>query len=538
MAEIPFRAAGTFAGPSYVEREADRLLLNAIKQNKRYPYIVAPRQSGKSSLLLHAINSLDPVRYRSAFADLSTFNITDYDNFWQSLLDEIATSANLYKTALNTRRPENTFLRWLDEIPERLIVFIDEIDALLGAPFREQFFSKLRSLFNKRAEQPKFDRLLIVLSGVAHPTQLIKDNLRSPFNVGIAIKVDDLTLERAKILVSHLGASGSKIAEGVAESLHSATGGSVYLSQLLLERLWIIGKEHGIILNTDVDAAVDAVVEGSRGEIHFLNIHQLLISNVHLLAAFGELFAGRAIDESRAQDLRLVGISDGIEPFQNPIYLRVFGLDGPLDVVRLIPRSGLKRSSAASIAREQAFHVSSPLELNTLGVHEGNGRWDGMESGSPVISIARLPIPDSRAVGRNDEIAWLDACWAEGANVATIIAFGGVGKSALVWDWLRGMQRDDWRGAERVYGWSFYSQGTTDRRASSDEFISTALRWFGNAEPNMLSPWDKGELLAQLIRKRRTLLVLDGLEPLQWGSGQEEGRIKDPALATLLKELG
>ena len=52
------------------------------------------------------------------------------------------------------------------------------------------------------------------------------------------------------------------------------------------------------------------------------------------------------------------------------------------------------------------------------------------------------------------------------------------------------------------------------------------------------SPWDKGERLAELIRQSRTLLVLDGLEPLQNPPPVETGRLKDPALSTLLRELG
>src|SRR5262249_38439170 len=82
------------------------------------------------------------------------------------------------------------------------------------------------------------------------------------------------------------------------------------------------------------------------------------------------------------------------------------------------------------------------------------------------------------------------------------------------------------------------SQGGTERASAGDEFISAALRWFGDADPNAGSPWDKGERLAALVRKQRALLVLDGVEPLQWGPGPQEGSIKDPALATLVRELG
>jgi hypothetical protein len=49
--------------------------------------------------------------------------------------------------------------------------------------------------------------------------------------------------------------------------------------------------------------------------------------------------------------------------------------------------------------------------------------------------------------------------------------------------------------------------------------------------------WEKGERLARLIAQRRTLLVLDGLEPLQHPPGTQEGRLRDPALQALLRQL-
>jgi hypothetical protein len=49
--------------------------------------------------------------------------------------------------------------------------------------------------------------------------------------------------------------------------------------------------------------------------------------------------------------------------------------------------------------------------------------------------------------------------------------------------------------------------------------------------------WEKGERLAKLIAHRRTLLVLDGLEPLQNPPGPQEGRLHEPSLQALLREL-
>ena len=58
----------------------------------------------------------------------------------------------------------------------------------------------------------------------------------------------------------------------------------------------------------------------------------------------------------------------------------------------------------------------------------------------PRGSPSRASRPTGRELfGRDAELAWLDACWQEGVRVASIVAFGGVGKSALVNAWLARM---------------------------------------------------------------------------------------------------
>jgi tetratricopeptide (TPR) repeat protein len=155
------------------------------------------------------------------------------------------------------------------------------------------------------------------------------------------------------------------------------------------------------------------------------------------------------------------------------------------------------------------------------------------------ISLAHLPSTSSDLFGREKELALLDKSWSDSrTNVMTLVAWGGVGKSALVNKWLTQMARDNYRGAERVYGWSFYSQGAAEgRQVSADQFIASALAWFGDPDPNLGTPWDKGERLAELVKQSRALLILDGLEPLQNPPPVETGRIKDPALVAFLREL-
>jgi len=154
------------------------------------------------------------------------------------------------------------------------------------------------------------------------------------------------------------------------------------------------------------------------------------------------------------------------------------------------------------------------------------------------ISLARLPVTGSEIFGREGDITFLDRAWAKkDVNVVTIVAWAGVGKSTLVNHWLRRMAVRHYRFAELVFGWSFYRQGSTGGTSSADEFLDAALSWFGDPDPRLGTAWEKGERLAKLIAHRRTLLVLDGLEPLQNPPGPLEGRVREPSLQALLREL-
>ena len=158
--------------------------------------------------------------------------------------------------------------------------------------------------------------------------------------------------------------------------------------------------------------------------------------------------------------------------------------------------------------------------------------------GPEKISIARLPVIGSDILGREEDIAFLDAAWAnEGVNVVIIVAQAGVGKSTLVNHWLREMAAERYHSAQLVFGWSFYRQGSSGDTSSEDEFLDVALAWFGDPDPRIGTAWEKGERLGKLVARRRTLLILDGLEPLQNPPGPQEGRIREPSLQALLREL-
>lgn len=156
---------------------------------------------------------------------------------------------------------------------------------------------------------------------------------------------------------------------------------------------------------------------------------------------------------------------------------------------------------------------------------------------SGKFDLSRLPTTDSALFGREDELALIDRAWQEsGTNVLVLTAMGGAGKTALMQKWI---DDEHWRGADAVYTWSFYSQGSSeDKQASAAEFFDNALAWFGHDGSPIRSEHDRGVKLAELVRRQRTLLLLDGLEPLQHPlGGPMNGELKDKGLVSLCLQL-
>ena len=211
---------------------------------------------------------------------------------------------------------------------------------------------------------------------------------------------------------------------------------------------------------------------------------------------------------------------DPARRFQNPAELlkAIPTITGAIDAGRRITRQSLQKT---------------PSTASRVGTRKPPARL-----GPKKISVARLPVTGSDVFGREEDIAFLDDAWAnQDVNVVTIVAWAGVGKSTLVNHWLRRMAAEHYRSAELVFGWSFYRQGSSGDTSSADEFLDAALTWFGDPDPRLGTAWEKGERLAKLVAHRRTLLVLDGLEPLQNPPGPQEGRVREPSLQALLREL-
>jgi len=154
-------------------------------------------------------------------------------------------------------------------------------------------------------------------------------------------------------------------------------------------------------------------------------------------------------------------------------------------------------------------------------------------------------------IGREAETQLLNDAWTKvqqhdpnRPHVLTFVALGGEGKTSLVAKWTADLAGQDWPGCDVVFAWSFYSQGTREQvAASSDLFLKEALLFFGNDADKAFAAgpagaYEKGQRLARIVGQRRNLLILDGLEPLQYApNSPTPGELKDQGLAALLKGL-
>ena len=209
---MDYQVGGTLppSNPYYVEREADNKLFQSLTKGE-FCYVFNSRQTGKSSLQVHVRKKLEAQGIICAYIDLSSIDTnTNIESWYLTIIDEI--SASLL--------PEIDIFDWWDEIPnqnilakfskffrevllqeiqEKIIIFIDEIDTVLSLKFStDDFFRFIRSCYNKRALKSAYQRLTFCLLGVTDPSYLINNKENTPFNIGTAIELRGFTFAEAQ----------------------------------------------------------------------------------------------------------------------------------------------------------------------------------------------------------------------------------------------------------------------------------------------------------------------------------------------------
>ena len=218
-------------------------------------------------------------------------------------------------------------------------------------------------------------------------------------------------------------------------------------------------------------------------------------------------------------------------------------------------RDYFQQQEAITADPDQKFALHKKIEEATAKIAELEAvaaRSSPVSSGHFQHDFSRiLKYAPAELIGREAETQLIDDAWVKvqsgkpnRSRVLTFVALGGEGKTSLVAHWAVKLSAQNWPGCAAAFAWSFYDQGTHDQSAaSSDVFLKEALTFFGDDRDQAFaaSPagaFEKGQRLARIVGERKSLLILDGLEPLQYApTSPTPGELRDQGLVALLKGL-
>ncbi|WP_243714146.1 AAA-like domain-containing protein [Nostoc sp. 106C] len=261
-------------GGIYIPRQADEELLKLCR-DATFAYVLTPRQMGKSSLMVRTAQTLADEGIQTVIVDLQELGakVTAeqwYFGFLVKLDDQLMFVTDVVSwwqehEHLGVSQRLTLFFQQvlLAEIEERVVIFVDEIDSTLSLDFTDDFYTAIRYLYVARATNPEFQRLSLVLMGVATPGDLIRDAKRTPFNIGQRVDLTDFTFEEALPL-----AEGLKLITDEAQQLLkwvlNWTEGHPYLTQRLCRAITEQGKSSWS--KADVDRMVSNTFLGAMSE--------------------------------------------------------------------------------------------------------------------------------------------------------------------------------------------------------------------------------------------------------------------------------
>jgi hypothetical protein len=379
-----FVAGGTLRRDAacYIARKADRQLYESLKSGD-ICYVLTSRQMGKSSLMVRTAARLREEGESVVILDLTGLgqNLSPHQ-WYNGLLERVGQQLDLEDELeeywLGTGHV-GPMLRWMDALrevvlphcPNRLIIFVDEIDAVRSLPFSaDEFFAGIRELYNRRTHDPNLARLTFCLLGVASPSDLIRDVRTTPFNVGRRTELTDFTAEEAAPFIEGV-AEDPALGQKLLNRVLYWTNGHPYLTQRLC--LAIADQHAGS--TSDVDNCCSELFLSERARQRDDNLlfvrERILRSETDvptLLTLYSKVWKGKQVRDDEASPLvtvlRLSGIARaerGNLKVRNRIYSHVFDQDW---VTSNLPGAEIRRQKLAFVrGLKVAMAIAVPVVI-------------------------------------------------------------------------------------------------------------------------------------------------------------------------------
>jgi WD40 repeat protein len=253
----------------YVERPADRQLVEKLREGE-YCHVLAPPQTGKSSLAARAARELRKQGYLTAVVDLGQTVGRDrggeagrwYYGIAYRIVRDLRLTVDLQhwwqeKKPLSPLQRINEFF-WeivLANTRSPVIIFLDEIESVADLEFAADLFVAVRACHDARAAEPDYERLRFALFGTALPLDSAGVSGLSLFDVGRRIDLNDFAFEEARVLCREIGMEPGD-AERALYRVFYWTGGHPYLTQKMCRAMARVPG--GVHSDEDVDAFVSS----------------------------------------------------------------------------------------------------------------------------------------------------------------------------------------------------------------------------------------------------------------------------------------
>ena len=285
----------------YVKRDSDDVALAAIARSGVTITIKAPRQMGKSSLLIRTMAEARKLGKRVAFIDFQLFDkatLNDADTFFRQFCALLTVELDLpdkldeyWNMPLgNSQRCSRYVSRHLlAQLQQPLVLAMDEVESIFDTEFRSDFFGMLRTWHNNRATDQIWKKLDLALVTSTEPYQLIENLNQSPFNVGEVIDLQDFTPEQ----VTHLNQlHGTPLTPGEEQQLLMLLGGHPYLVR---RALYLVASKRITAADLFSQAADDRGPFGDHLRYHLFRLY----GKKELIDGFNEVIRKNTCPDDR-----------------------------------------------------------------------------------------------------------------------------------------------------------------------------------------------------------------------------------------------